>query len=117
MRKSILLCLSFLLFLIPSTVFAQMTAKGTVTDAKTGNPVPNATVVVKATSSGTATEGDGSFVLQVTKNNAVLVISAVGYKTQEAAAGTSMSIRLQPAEAASLDEIVVVGYGTKIKKI
>ncbi|MBP8766041.1 MAG: SusC/RagA family TonB-linked outer membrane protein, partial [Ferruginibacter sp.] len=116
MRKSILLYLGFALFLLPSTAQAQLTARGKVTDAKNGNPVPNATVVVKATNSGTATESDGSFILPVSKNNATLVFSAVGYKTQEAAAGTSMNIRLQPADAANLDEIVVVGYGTKIKK-
>lgn len=116
MRKSILLYFGFILFLLPSTVLAQMTARGTVTDAKTGSPVPNATVVVKSSNIGTATESDGSFTLQLTKSNATLVFSAVGYKTQEAAAGSSMNIRLQAADAANLDEIVVVGYGTKIKK-
>ena len=79
MRKSILLYLGFALFLLPSTAQAQLTARGKVTDAKNGNPVPNATVVVKATNSGTATESDGSFILPVSKNNATLVFSAVGY--------------------------------------
>lgn len=116
MRKKILGYIGFVLLLLPTVVIGQTTVRGTITDAKSGNPIPNASIVVKSGSSGTASETDGKFTLQVSSLSVKLVFSALGYTTRELTASANMLVKLEPASAASLDEIVVVGYGTKIKK-
>ncbi|MCC6258730.1 MAG: TonB-dependent receptor [Chitinophagaceae bacterium] len=116
MRKKILGHIGFVLLLLPTVVIGQTTVRGTITDAKSGNPIPNASIVVKSGSSGTASETDGKFTLQVSSLSVKLVFSALGYTTRELTASANMLVKLEPASAASLDEIVVVGYGTKIKK-
>ncbi|GHT37562.1 SusC/RagA family TonB-linked outer membrane protein [Bacteroidia bacterium] len=88
---------------------------GTVLDSY-GEAVIGANVVEKGTTNGTITDADGKFTLQVS-NNAVLVITYIGYVGQEIPVGnnTSFSITLKE-DIETLDEIVVVGYGTVKKK-
>lgn len=116
MTKSILFSLGIVFILFPSVLLAQTDVKGTITDAKTGSPIPNASIVVKSTSAGTASSADGSFSIHAPQQKDVLIFSAIGYKTQEMGVSPLMNIKLQPSDAANLDEIVVIGYGTKIKK-
>lgn len=89
--------------------------KGKVTNDK-GEPVAGATVLEKGTTNGTATKEDGGFALDVVGANAILVVSSVGYTTQEITVGskTSIDIILKLADNA-LNEVVVVGYGTQSK--
>ena len=91
------------------------TVKGTVTDAS-GEPVIGATVVVKGTTRGASTGIDGGFALDVTPAD-VLVVSYIGYDTQEIPVGsrTSFEIRLKE-EATALDDVVVIGYGAVRKR-
>lgn len=92
--------------------FADIT--GRVTDAD-GNALPNATVLVKGTSTGTKTDVNGNFTINASPN-AILLISYVGYQTVEVKINnrTTINISLQPD--VQLDEqIVVVGYGTQKK--
>ncbi|MCR5077656.1 MAG: TonB-dependent receptor [Prevotella sp.] len=93
----------------------QKTVKGSVSDA-TG-PIIGASIMEKGTSNGTVTDIDGNFSLNV-KPGATLVISYIGYKTQEVAVGnnTTFNISLQQ-DNQSLDEVVVVGYGVQKKKL
>jgi TonB-linked SusC/RagA family outer membrane protein len=93
------------------SLMAQKRVSGTVTDA-TGETVIGANVVEKGTTNGTSTDTEGKFALSV-KDNAVLQISYVGYVTQEITVGnrTTLNITLQE-DSQSLDEIVVIGYGT-----
>lgn len=91
------------------------TVKGTVADAS-GEPVIGATVVVKGTTRGASTGIDGGFALDVTPAD-VLVVSYIGYDTQEIPVGsrTSFEIRLKE-EATALDDVVVIGYGAVRKR-
>ena len=88
------------------------TVNGTVVD-NTGEPLIGATVLVKGTSMGTATDIDGNFTLKNVTGK-TLVISYVGYKTQEVAAAPEVKVVLED-EASALDELVVVGYGVQKK--
>ncbi len=90
------------------------TVAGVVTD-KTGEPVIGANVVLKGqTSTGTITDMDGKFTLNV-PDGAVLIVSYIGYKTQEVAvSGNSLRITMQD-DSTVMDEVVVVGYGVQKK--
>ncbi|MBC6997342.1 TonB-dependent receptor [Cytophaga sp. FL35] len=89
---------------------------GTVYDATLNEPLPGASVVVKGTTTGSQTDFDGNFTLTLPVNDAVLVISYVGFATQEVPVNgrTSITVTLQE-DAESLDEVVIVGYGS-VKK-
>ncbi len=88
---------------------------GIVTD-ESGEPLIGVNIQVKGTNQGAATDFDGRFTLENINENAVLIISYIGYQTQEVEVGsnTSLSIVLQP-DSQLLDEVVVVGYGTQKK--
>ncbi|HVI43573.1 MAG TPA: TonB-dependent receptor [Chitinophaga sp.] len=115
MRKVLFLLLS--VFFLAGQAFAQnRTITGKVTDGKDGSPIPGATIQVKGTSKGAATAPDGSFSLQAA-DNAVLVVSFIGYETKEIASGTAEKLNIQlKVDSKSLDEVVVTGY-TVEKKI
>ena len=87
---------------------------GTVKD-ETGAPLPGAAILVKGTTQGTITNLEGKFSIDVS-SDAVLVITYLGYLSQEVSVNgqSSISIQLQP-DAKQLDELVVVGYGTQKK--
>lgn len=93
----------------------QSTITGTVVDAE-GIPIPGASVLVKGSAEGTATDFDGLFTLNNLQQNTVLVVSFIGFKTREITVGsdTEITIVLQE-DVAGLDEVVVVGYGTQKK--
>lgn len=88
--------------------------KGTVKDSK-GTPLPGVTIMVKGSNKGTSTTADGRFEMEV-PDNAVLVISYIGFQNQEQAVNgrAVIDIVLQD-EAKGLNEIIVVGYGTQKK--
>tara|TARA_R110002126_G_scaffold291172_1_gene450687 strand:+ start:17378 stop:20380 length:3003 start_codon:yes stop_codon:yes gene_type:complete len=93
---------------------AQISVTGLVTD-NTNQPLPSASVVVKGTNTGVQTDFDGNFSIKVSKGD-VLVISYLGFATKEITIGDETSLKIILIEDAdSLDEIVVVGYGTKSK--
>ena len=89
-------------------------AKGVVTDAVTGEALIGANVVEKGTSNGTVTNSDGSFQLNVQDNRAILVISYIGYMTQEVTASANLKISLNE-DTEMMEEILVIGYGTQRK--
>jgi TonB-linked SusC/RagA family outer membrane protein len=98
------------------TMLQSVTVKGQVVDAN-GEPIIGASVMVKGNSSnGTITNIDGNFSLN-DASGSILVISYIGYKTQEIAVNgrTSLKIILQESTE-TLDEVVVVGYGTQKKE-
>jgi TonB-linked SusC/RagA family outer membrane protein len=87
---------------------------GTVSDSN-GEPVPGATVVIEGSTTGTVTDIDGKFSLEV-PDNAVLLISFIGYQTQRINPGNQSNLAITLVEdATSLDEVVVVGYGVQQK--
>jgi TonB-linked SusC/RagA family outer membrane protein len=89
---------------------------GTIKDSN-GQPLPGASVKIKGTTTGTSTDGNGVFKLNLPTGNETIVISMMGYKTQEIsmAGKTTISVTLID-EASDLDEVVVVGYGTVKKR-
>lgn len=88
---------------------------GQITD-ENGEGLPGASIIVKGTTNGTTSDLDGNYQLN-TETDAVLVISFVGYKTQEVTVGNRsvLDVAMQ-LDAEQLEEIVVVGYGTQQKK-
>ena len=88
---------------------------GTVVASSDNTPLPGVTVALKGESRGTVTDVNGNFTITAEPEN-VLVFSFIGMETQEVAVGNSQSINISMAESAqSLEEIVVVGYGTQKK--
>lgn len=85
---------------------------GKVTDSS-GAPLPGVTIVIKGTTDGTITDPDGNYTLSDLPDNAVLVFSFVGMKTQEIALKGQSSVNVQMQdEAIGLNEVVAIGYGT-----
>lgn len=107
--------IALLALLVSIVTFAQgVTVKGTVLD-ENQEPLIGATVQVKGESTGAAADLDGNFTLKA-KKNATLVVSYIGYLTQEVRlqGKTQVTIQLTP-DSKTLDEVVVVGYGTMKK--
>ncbi|MFD0860790.1 SusC/RagA family TonB-linked outer membrane protein [Sungkyunkwania multivorans] len=103
-----------LAFITQLTLAQQMTVSGTVTDAS-GVPLPGATVVVKGTSTGTSTDFDGNYSIEVSQGG-VLEFSYVGYTSQEVTVGASNNINVQLQEGTQLEEVVVTALGIKKEK-
>jgi len=112
-----------LIFLMPVLFFSLVafsqsngsTIKGKVLDEK-GTPLSSVSVNIKESSTGTSTAADGSFTIRIPANEAVLSFTFIGYTPQELTVNSKSNpvIRLEP-EASSLNQVVVVGYGTQKK--
>lgn len=102
-------------FVWPMHLLAQtsFTASGTIVD-QIGEPVPGASILEKGTTNGIISDIDGNFSLK-TSENSTLVISFVGYVTQEVKAAENMQITLRE-DSEVLEDVVVVGYATMRKK-
>ena len=113
MRKLLLLVLVFISGL--SYAVAQSAVTGTVTD-ENGEGIPGANIIIKGTSQGTITDMDGGFALNASSSD-VLIITYVGYSTVEVPVGSQSNLSISLNEdIAALDEIVVTGYGTQVRK-
>ncbi|EMR02189.1 SusC/RagA family TonB-linked outer membrane protein [Cesiribacter andamanensis] len=94
----------------------SQTVTGRVTSFTEGTSLPGVAIRVKGTSTGTITDLDGRYQIQVPGGDAVLVFSFVGYNPEEVQVGTRTTIDVQLAEdIETLSEVVVVGYGTQKK--
>jgi TonB-linked SusC/RagA family outer membrane protein len=114
MRK---LQLLFLMLFSSSILFAQVrTISGTITESS-GSPLPGVNVVVKGTATGTVTDVEGKYTLEIPETAQVLVFSSVGYVSEEMEIGNQSVINFSLVEdITALEEIVVVGYGTQKKE-
>lgn len=106
----------FLNFLLCSSIYAQTTTiEGKITDA-TGMSLPGVNINEKGTKNGTSTDFEGSFKINVSNSKAILIISYLGFQTQEVSVAGKSKINVTLAEQSnSLNEVVVVGYGS-VKK-
>ena len=108
------LVLLFLLCLFPLGALAQSIVKGTVSD-ESGEPVIGATVKVKGSNEGAITDFDGNYSVKAA-SNATIAFSYVGYVTQEVNVGGRSTINVTLKEDnTTLNDVVVIGYGTMKK--
>lgn len=117
-RKSLKALFIALLLLCFSNFYAQekITVSGTVSEGDTNSVLPGVSVMLKGTAIGTSTDFDGIFTIKNVPSNAILVFSYLGFNNKEVKVSGQKNIKvsLDPS-AESLDEIVVVGYGTSKK--
>lgn len=105
---------------IPAISYSYLTyavqVSGRVTDDQ-GQPIPGVNVIIKGTTNGTTTDMDGRYTIDVAGEDATLVFSFIGFTSQEIVVGnrTSIDVTLL-SDVVSLEEVVVVGYGTEQKK-
>ncbi len=113
MKKACVL-LSF--FLLGTSLIAQnLSVSGKVTDTS-GGTMPGVSVVIKGTTSGTVTDGNGKYSISNTNGKTILQFSFVGMKTQETAVGGKTVINVvMEEESTTIDEVVAVGYGVQKK--
>jgi TonB-dependent starch-binding outer membrane protein SusC len=109
--------LSLAVFLLLSVAaMAQQQVSGVLTD-EAGEPIIGASVIEKGTTNGAVTDIDGKFDVKVANAASVLVISFVGFQTQEFVVGSQTTLNLKMAvEESTLGQVVVIGYGTQRKK-
>ncbi|MGV8945557.1 MAG: SusC/RagA family TonB-linked outer membrane protein [Lutibacter sp.] len=115
--KNLKIFLFNVILLLPVVLFAQQTIKGKVTEATGGTGLPGVGVIIKGTTVGTATDFDGNYTLEKVNVGDVLVFSYIGFSTQSVTVGNSTTVNVVLAESAeSLDEVVIIGYGTTTVK-
>lgn len=110
--RTMLKVLAVVAGMLPVMLYGQRTLTGTVTDASNGEPLIGANILAVGTSTGTITDIDGSFTLEVPEGVTTLQVSYTGYRTLEVPIGASNTIDIQLEPGSVLNEIVVIGYGT-----
>lgn len=112
MKSMILKKLMFLLvFISGNMMFAQITVTGVTSDAN--GPIPGVNVIVKGSANGAVSDFDGNYTINNVPEDAVLIFSYIGFETQEAAVNGQTVINvILKEDAARLDEVIVVGYGS-----
>jgi len=118
MKRSInkILALGLLFFCSNSWAHAQTSRsiQGMVIEKSTNEAIPGASVQIQGTTSGTVTDIDGQFTLNLTTENPVLLVSFIGFTTQEIPVGNRNNITVHlESEFSNLQEVIVVGYGTQ----
>lgn len=117
MKKTLLFNVLFL-FVFVGAVFAQTrTITGTVTNADDNSPLPGVTIVLEGTSTGTSTDVQGKYSLNVPQSGGTLVFTYVGFVKREIPIGdrSTIDVQLRP-DVKQLQDVVVVGYGSQIKE-
>ncbi|KAA3439557.1 SusC/RagA family TonB-linked outer membrane protein [Rufibacter hautae] len=114
MKKKLLV---ILLFHLCGIAFAQTSITGRVTSARTGEALPGVSVVVKGTTAGSSTDIDGRFQVQTPAAGTTLVFSYIGFLSKEEPINgrATVNVTLQEDQRA-LEEVVVVGYGTQLRR-
>ena len=123
MKSAGLKLISFLMIILlglsPSLSWGQgsgKTVKGTLIDASTKEPLVGGNVLIKGTTKGATADANGQYSINVSDDKAVLVFRFLGYDSQEVAVGSRATIDVSlKANASSLEQVVVVGYGTQKK--
>lgn len=119
LRTGKLVFLMMVLMCFWTDAFSQSKrVSGTVKDQETGDPLPGVSVLIRGTTNGTITDGAGTFALDVSSEDDVLVLSFVGYRKIElpVAGKTNIDATLE-ADVTSLEEVMVVGYGVQKKSV
>ncbi|TXE14471.1 SusC/RagA family TonB-linked outer membrane protein [Algoriphagus aquimarinus] len=115
--KKVLLAFAFTILTLASVLAQSKTITGRVTSAEEPEGVPGASVVVKGTTQGVITDLDGSYSIAVPADASTLVFSFVGYLTKEMPIGSNSIINVSlDVDVKTLNEVVVVGYGTQERR-
>lgn len=114
MKKRLLLSILFFVFAVKLLEAQDITIKGTVLAEEDNQPLSDVTILVKGTNIGTITDEKGHFKLDVPVSATILVISYVGYELQEIQIAKNVKVYMKK-EAALIDEVIVVAYGTQKK--
>ncbi len=113
--KKLALPLLFLMFSIGAHAQTKVHVTGMVKDDK-GNPAENASVTVRSTSIGVSTNANGAFAIDVPNEKSVLVISYLGFQSQDITVGSQRNLSVSLAQGNNtLNDVVVVGYGSQKK--
>lgn len=95
----------------------QQKVTGLVTDASTGEPLPGVNIVIEGTTLGVVSDIDGRYSIEIPSADAVLVFSYMGYLTEKIAVAGQSKIDLKlSTDITKLEEVVVIGYGTRQRK-
>src|SRR5687767_14779065 len=115
--KKHLLKLTLLLLFVSVSAFAQQQVTGKVTSAADGSPIPGVSVLVKGSTAGTTTDADGKFTVNTPAGTETLVISFIGFATQEVSILNKSTIDVVLQEdATELSEVVVTALGIEREK-
>ncbi|HWB26011.1 MAG TPA: TonB-dependent receptor [Chitinophagaceae bacterium] len=115
-RLSVRVCTVVICMFISGALFAQRKVSGTVTSARTSQPVAFATITVKGTNVATASDVSGAFTITVPAGKTVLTVSSVGFADQDVTIGSGPVNVVLADQVSNLDEIVVTGYTAQKKK-
>lgn len=100
----------------PTILQKPIEITGVITDGS-GIPLPGANIIEKGTKNGTLSDFNGNFTLKVTDEKAIISVSFMGFKTSEITVGNQTTLKIVLTEdAANLDEVVIVGYGSQNKR-
>jgi len=103
--------------IVPSDLSQDLKVTGIVTDAATGEILPGVNVLIEGTNTGVVTDGNGAYSIELSSLSKVLIFSYVGYTTEriEVEGKSRINVALNP-DIRSLEEVVVIGYGTQSRK-
>lgn len=117
MKVALLCAFVWLSSFLQPAIAQNLQVKGRVTSKTSGEPLAGASVTIKGTSTGTTTDEQGGFSINVPSRGTVLVISYTGYVSQEYTVNDAGPVNIQlDQRSGSLNEVVVVGYGSQRKK-
>ncbi|MBN2699469.1 MAG: TonB-dependent receptor [Bacteroidales bacterium] len=109
-------CMFFILGWTGSILAQPVTVTGIVTDAASGMPVPGVNIIIQGSTTGTMTNEEGVYTLEVNNPDVILVFSSIGYTTRSIALEGRQTLNVElEEEITTLDELVVIGYGTQRK--
>lgn len=118
MRRILLLCFTAVFTLASSELWAQeRTVSGRVTSSEDGTPLPGVNVILKGTTTGTATDADGRYTISIPASGGTLAFSFIGLKSQEVEVGTRSSVDVgMEQEVTQFNEVVITAGGLVVQK-
>jgi iron complex outermembrane receptor protein len=109
MKKTSTYSILFSLFFLSISALAQRTITGSVSDAITGDELIVASVLIKGTNAGTVTDADGAFTINVPADGKILLVSYIGYKSEEIEIGDQTHFVIRLSEGIEIDAVTVIG--------
>ncbi len=117
MRKKLLISFLLLLAVSFTTAIAQITVTGTVISADDEEPIPGVSISIRGTTTGTVTDVEGNYSIEVPDEEAILEFSFVGKQREEIVVGEQRTIDVElESDVVGLDEVVVTGYGVQRRR-